>query len=181
MATLEARLVALATAVGDDIKTARLARGDLASLSTTTKGNLVAAINEVMGIAQTALGGGVSINDTAGNGATTVTWSADKIFDELTAAIAGLRTELTNGAAAALDTFAELATALGNDPNFAATIATGLGNRVRVDAVQTFTAPQQAQARSNISAAAAADVTAITTALGNTDANLVATYTTAKT
>lgn len=181
MATLESRLISLATAIGADVKTARQERGTLSSLNTTAKSNLVAAINEVLAVANAAAGGGVSINDSATNGATTVTWSADKIYDELTAAINSLRTELTNGAGAALDTFAELATALGNDPNFAATIATGLSNRVRFDAAQTLTAPQQVQARANIGAAATADVTAVTTALGNTDADLVSTYTTAKT
>jgi hypothetical protein len=172
MATLEARLIALAQAVGADIKTARLARGDLTALSTTTQANLVATINEVRSLALSA--SGAQINDTAGNGATTVTWSADKIFDELTLAINTLRTELRAGAGAALDTFNELATALGNDPNFASTIATGLGNRVRADAAQTFTAPQQLQARSNIGAQSAADV-------GNTDNDLAAVYVTAKT
>lgn len=181
MATLESRLISLATAIGGDVKTARQERGTLSSLNTTAKGNLVAAINEVLAVANAAAGGGVSINDSATNGATTVTWSADKIYDELTAAIASLRNELTSGAAAALDTFSELATALGNDPNFATTIATGLSNRVRFDAAQTLTGPQQVQARANIGAAAVADVTAVTTALGNTDADLVSTYTTAKT
>jgi hypothetical protein len=174
MATLETRLIALASAVGADIKQARIERGDITALSTVSKTNLVTAINEVLSVATAAAGGGVSINDAAGNGATTVTWSADKIYDELVAAIAALRVELTAGAGAALDTFAELAAALGNDPSFAATIATGLANRVRVDAPQTFTAPQQAQGRSNIGAASAAD-------LGNTDADLVATYTLART
>ncbi len=55
-----------------------------------------------------------------------------------------------NGAPAALDTLQELAAALGNDANFSTTISTALGNRVRVDAVQSLTSPQQAQARSNI-------------------------------
>ena len=181
MATLEARLISLATAVGDDIKTARLARGDLTALSTTAKTSLVAAINEVLGIANAASGGGTSINDTAGDGATTVTWSANKIHDELVLAIATLRTELTSGAGTALDTFAELAAAINNDASFAATIATSLTNRVRVDEAQTFTGPQQTQGRDNIGAASASSVTAITAALGDTDANLVAVYTTAKT
>lgn len=180
MATLEARLIALATAVGDDIKIARVARGDLTALSTTAKGNLVAAINEVLTVANSAAGGGVAINDAAGDGATTVTWSANKIYDELVAAIAALRTELTAGAGAALDTFAELAAAINNDASFASTIATSLSNRVRVDAVQTFTGVEQTQGRDNIGAASAASVTAITTALGNTDADLVSTYATAK-
>lgn len=170
MATLEARLIALAQAVGADIKTARTERGALTSLSTTAKGSLVAAINEVFGLVG---GAGATINDSAGNGNTAVTWSADKIFDAIEAAKTAVKNDLTAGAAAALDTLNELATALGNDPNYAATVATEIANRVRFDAAQALTAPQQAQARANVGAVAAADV-------GNTDRDLVADYTTAK-
>lgn len=175
--SLESKIVALATAIGNDVKDLRVKQGDLTSLSTTAKTNLVAAINE---LATMIAGAGVSINDTAGNGATTVTWSADKIFDTIEAAKTAVKNDLTNGATAALDTLSELAAALGNDPNFATTIATGLSNRVRVDAVQTFTSPQQAQGRANIGAAAAADLTALTTGLANYDRDFTADYNTAK-
>ena len=116
---------------------------------------------------------GATINDAAGDGATTVTWSADKIFDTIEAAKAAVKSDLTNGAGAALDTLAELAAALGNDPNFAANLATQIANRVRFDAAQTLTAPQQTQARANIGAQSAA-------AIGDPDHDLVADYTAAK-
>ena len=145
--SLETQIIALAQAIGADIKDVRVKQGDLTSLTTAAKTSLVAAINEL----KDALGSaGAAINDTAGNGATTVTWSADKIFDTIEAAKAAVKSDLTNGAAAALDTLSELAAALGNDPSFAATMATALGNRVRYDDVQTLTAPQQLQACSNI-------------------------------
>ena len=145
--TMETRLIALAQAIGADIKDVRVKQGDLTSLTTAAKTSLVAAINELKAALESA---GAAINDTAGNGATTVTWSADKIFDTIEAAKAAVKSDLTNGAAAALDTLSELAAALGNDPSFAATMATALGNRVRYDDVQTLTAPQQLQACSNI-------------------------------
>lgn len=69
---------------------------------------------------------------------------------------------LVNGAPSALDTLNELSAALGNDANYAATISTALGNRVRVDDAQTFDATQKAQGRSNIDAASATDVGDIT-------------------
>lgn len=175
--SLETKIVALANAIGADVKDLRVKQGDLTTLSTTAKTNLVAAINELATMVASA---GVSINDTAGNGNTTVTWSADKIFDTIEAAKTAVKNDLTNGATAALDTLSELAAALGNDPNFATTIATGLSNRVRVDAVQTFTSPQQAQGRANIGAAAASDLTALTTGLGNYDRDFAADYATAK-
>ena len=43
---------------------------------------------------------------------------------------------LTAASPATLDTLAEIATALGEDPNFAATMTTALANRVRFDAAQ---------------------------------------------
>lgn len=134
--SLETRVVALTNAIGADIKDIYLKQGSLASLTTTAQTSLVAAINELDAALAAA---GVQIDDLATNGATTVTWSADKIFDEIEAAKTAVTNSLVNGAAAALDTLNELATALGNDPNFATTVATALTNRVRVDAAQTFT------------------------------------------
>lgn len=162
--SLETQIIALAQAIGADIKDVRAKQGDLTSLTTTAKTSLVVAINEL----KAALGSaGAAINDTAGNGDTSVTWSADKIFDTIEAAKAAVKSDLTNGAAAALDTLSELASALGNDPSFAATMATALGNRVRYDATQTLTVPQQLQACNNIG-------------VGDPAHNFVADYSTAK-
>ena len=144
--SLETRIIALAQAVGSDIKALTTNQGTLSGLSTTAKSNIVAAINEL----HSTISSSVQINDTATNGATTVTWSADKIFDEIAAAKTAVTNSLTNGAAAALDTLNELATALGNDPSFAANIATEIANRIRYDAAQTLTLPQQQQACANI-------------------------------
>lgn len=74
---------------------------------------------------------------------------------------------LVNGAGGALDTLAELATALGNDPNFATTIATGLSYRLRFDAAQSLSTAQQLQACINIG-------------VGNPEYNFVTDYNTAK-
>ena len=167
--TLEQRLILLAQAIGADIKTLTVAQGSLTSLTTTAKSNLVAAINELKSITD----GGAAINDAAGDGDTTVTWSADKIFDSIAAAKAALKNELLDGAGAALDTLNELADALNNDPNFAATIAAEIANRVRYDAAQALSEPQKAQACVNIGAQAASDV-------GDTDRDFVGDYNTAK-
>lgn len=162
--SLATRIVALAQAIGTDIKNLTTKQGDLTSLSTTAKGNLVAALNELHAAIGSA---GASINDTAGNGDTTVTWSADKIFDTIEAAKTAVKNDLVNGSAAALDTLSELASALGNDPTFAATIATELGNRVRFDSAQTLTTPQKLQACTNIG-------------IGDPETDLAAAYVTAK-
>lgn len=161
--SLETRIIALAQAIGTDVKDLRLKQGDLTSLSTAAKNNLVAAINEL----NTAVGNTLKINDAAINGDTTVTWSADKIFDTIEAAKANVKNELVNGAAAALDTLSELASALGNDANFAASIATELGNRVRYDSAQNLTAAQKLQACTNMG-------------IGDPESDFSATYTAAK-
>jgi hypothetical protein len=162
--SLATRIVALAQAIGADIKNLTTKQGDLTSLSTTAKGNLVAALNELYASIGSA---GASINDTAGNGDTTVTWSADKIFDTIEAAKLAVKNDLVNGAGAALDTLSELATALGNDANFAATIAAEIANRVRYDAAQVLDATQKAQACANIG-------------VGDPETDLAAAYATAK-
>lgn len=154
----------LATAIGADIKDARGRVGDLASLATTNKASAVAAINELQ---SSIAGAGATINDGVTN--TSSVWSSSRTNTAISSAVAAL----VNSSPAALDTLKELSDALGGDANFAATVNTALGNRVRVDASQTFTAPQQQQGRANIGAVAAADV-------GNTETDFVATYSAAK-
>ncbi|QJD49582.1 hypothetical protein HWD32_gp04 [Gordonia phage Secretariat] len=76
---------------------------------------------------------------------------------------------LVGGAGETLDTLKELADALGNDANFATTVTTALGNRLRVDAAQTLTETQKTQGRSNL------DVYS-KTEIGNPETNLVSVF-----
>ena len=161
--TLESRVVALAQAIGTDVKTLTAAVGSLGSLTTTAKSSLVAAVNEIAQAAASV----TRIDNGVTSGAST--WSSSKISSEISGAVSGL----VGSAGAALDTLKELADALGNDPSFATTIATQIANRVRFDDVQTLTQPQMAQARANIGAQSAA-------AIGDPDRDLVAYYNTAK-
>lgn len=162
--TLAAQIASLASAIGADIKQLKVNEGTLSSLSTTAKNSLVAAINELYGLVGNA---GAQINDVAGDGNTTETWSANKIFDTIEAAKVAVKNELINGAAATLDTLNELAAALGNDPSFATTISTALGKRLRFDAAQTLTAPEQLQGCNNLG-------------VGDPTTDFVASYNTAK-
>ena len=162
--SLETKIVALAQAIGADVKTLTVKQGDLTALTTTAKGNLVAAINELRTLIGSA---GAVIDDSAGDGDVDVAWSADKVFDSIAAAIALLRNELTAGASAALDTFAELAAALNNDPNFAANLATAMAKRVRFDDVQTLNSAEKLQACTNIG-------------IGNPESDFTASYVAAK-
>lgn len=149
--TLEARVIALAQAIGADVKTLTTNQGSLTALTTTAKTNLVAAVNELVSLAGTK----AVINDDATNGATSVTWSADKIYDAIEAAKAAVTNSLTNGAAAALDTLNELAAALGDDPNFATTMTAALGGKQPLDATLTALAGVSVAADSLLYATAA--------------------------
>ena len=188
--SLQTRLSDLITAIGTDYKQLRTwmtgtGTGTLASLNTTDKSSLVSAINEVKATAD--LGGGGSPPD-----ASTTTKGIIEIatLAEVTAGTdtvravtpegvrqerIALKTEILGaGVPAALDTLDELAAALGDDANYAATMTTALAARVRTDtAAQGLDTTQQSNARTNIAAAGATDI-------GNADADLAALYTTAK-
>lgn len=77
---------------------------------------------------------------------------------------------LVAAAPGALDTLDELAAALGDDPNFSTTVLTALSNRLRVDAAQSLTAAQQAQARANASAALKGHIFGLTLSNNGSDA-----------
>lgn len=206
----------LATRIGTEFKTIRSERaaitGALASLTTTDKSNLVAAINEVLAAvgsggsitadsitdattvgkaviraadaaaARTAIGAGTSslaigttsttakagdyqpastnISDSTTTGRALLTAAsagaartALGVYStaEADAAAAAAAAAVVNGAPGALDTLAELAAALGGDANYATTISTALGNRLRVDGAQTLNGTQQTQGQDNLS------------------------------
>lgn len=163
MATLQVRLQDLATRIGTESKALRTLingnQADLAALTFGTKANVVVALNELKVLID-AIGDAAIIDD--GATALDTTWSSDKITDFVGDAI----TAVVNGAPGALDTLEELAAALGDDANFAANITALINNRVRWDAAQGLTAPQQLQARQNINAYGAVE-------LGNPDTDLV--------
>ena len=85
-------------------------------LTTTAKGNLVAALNELKAdVDAAASSGGASINDVSTS--TASVWSSTRTSEAISEAV----TALVNGAPGLLDTLEELATALGKakSPAFA--------------------------------------------------------------
>ncbi|WP_128545050.1 hypothetical protein [Larkinella soli] len=173
MATLASRLSDLITAVGGDIKTAFTRIGTLADLDTTDKDSLVDAINEVLGVAEAASGGGTSINDAVEN-STTQTWSNSKIRAEIDEAKSDAKNEILGGVGTAYDTLAEIATALQANDTADAALVTAVGNRVRHDVNnQGLNSTQKQNARTNIDAYGSVEI-------GNPDTDLVALYNTAK-
>ena len=157
MPTQQQRITELAQAIAADIKLLTTNQGTLTALTTTDKTSLVKAINEL----KSSIANATNINDTSTS--TSATWSSDKINSSIHNAVSAL----ANGAGTTLDTLKELADALGNDANFAATIAAQMGKRVRVDAAQTFTVAEQAQGCANLG-------------IGNPDTDLLAVYIAAK-
>lgn len=162
--SLETKIIGLAQAIGVDIKTLTVKLGDLTALSTTAKGNLVAAINELYGLLGSS---GAVINDAAGDGATSVTWSANKIFDTIEAAKAAVQVSILGGASAAFDTLKELQDLIVSDEGLLTALTTAVANRVRFDDVQTLTTAQKLQACTNIG-------------VGNPESDFAASYATAK-
>lgn len=162
--SLETKLIALAAAIGQDVKNLKLADGDLTALTTTAKGNLVAAINEI----NAALAGaGVTISDAAGSGDTTVVWSADKVYAAIEAAKVAVQSAILGGASAAYDTMVELQALFEANDTTSSAFATALTNRVRFDTAQALNTAQQLQACTNIG-------------VGDPESDLVAAYVAAK-
>ncbi len=179
--SLSANIQDLATRISTEVKALRtLINGnavDLSALTTTAKTNLVAAINEVDAIASAITGPPAASETVAGVVELATTAEASTGTDTsravtaagLKAAIDAANAALVDAAPGTLDTLNELAAALGDDPNFASTMTTALGNRVRADvATQGLTSTQQGNARTNIDVYSKAEIGDITTNFVNT-------------
>lgn len=164
--SLQSRIESLVLRLAAEFKTIYGQVGTLANLSTTDKINLVAAINELR--AQIATLEGATLIDDANSASLATTFSASKI----TALLDALKADLLGGADAAFDTLKELQTAIQQDQSGIAALLAAVDARVRFDAAQALTAIEQAQARDNIGAIAAA-------AVGNTETDFVAIFETA--
>lgn len=153
--SLTTQISNLAVRVATECKSIRATTGDKTALTTTDKTTLVAAINEI----KAAMASAAGILDTASAGDTSHTWSADKIVAQL----AAVKSEILSGAPDAYDTLLEIANQLATDDGAISGLLTAVGNRVAFDQAQTLTAPQKAQAISNIGAISASDVGDVTT------------------
>lgn len=164
--SLQARIESLVLRLAAEFRALYGQIGTLANLSTTDKINLVAAINELR--AQIGALEGSTVIDDASAGSLATTFSASKITGLLDA----LKADLLGGADAAFDTLKELQTAIQQDQSGIAALLAAVDARVRFDAAQALTATEQARARDNIGALAAA-------AVGNPETDFVAIFETA--
>lgn len=158
------QITSLATAIADQfnttVATINTTTGTLTNLTTTNQTSLVSAINEVKAdvsatptitsanIADATTVGKAVLTAADGGGACTAIGAYTSAQTD--SAISTATAALVASAPGTLDTLNELATALGDDPNFAATTATALGNRLRVDAAQGLTATQQQAGQANL-------------------------------
>lgn len=166
--TLQGRISALATLIGADYKSLVALIGTMSALATTNKTTIVGAINEVLALANTG-GASAVIDDTANAGANK-TYSIDKIKQQ----VAQLKSEILGGLPnEAFDTLKELSDYALADGAAMTAFTTAMALRVRVDAAQAFSSPQQLQARQNIDAFGTPEI-------GNPDTDFVSVYNTAK-
>lgn len=154
--SLATRIESLVIRVAQEFNDVRAKAGNLASLTTTDKSSLVAAINEL----KAAVLSSVAIDDNQVT--TTSTYSSNKIVSLLDA----LKTEILGGADAAYDTLVEIQQLLQDGTTGLDALLAAVNYRVRFDAAQTLTVAEQQQARTNIGAVATSDV-------GNTDTDFV--------
>lgn len=194
MATLNENLKSFAAALGNDYKALKSSIsatdnkiGTLAGLETTSKGDIVTAMNElkesivdVQGKAITEEAVDVKLSAkqdklTPGSGITltgnTISASVDlsalatiaSVDDKIKVAV----DKLVNGADATMDTFKEVQDLIRNDQTVASALAETVGKKVDYANAQTLTAAQKLQACTNIG-------------IGDPSIDLVAIYNTAK-
>ena len=141
--SLQTRLGDLITAIGTDIKQLRTwitgsSSGDLTGLTTTDKSSLVAAINEIdassasVPDSSTTVKGIIELATLAetSTGTDSVRAVTPQGVKQETDAV---KAAILNGAPGALDTLDELAAALGDDANFAATVTNSLATKQPLD------------------------------------------------
>ena len=144
--SLSSQIIALAQSIGTTEKQTETdikgMIGELGTLSTSAKANLVVALNEL----KAALDAKSQIDD-AKTGLTT-TWSSKKVSDQIAKAVS----DLVNGAPSTLDSLKELADAMTNNKDAIEALQGIANSHVRFDSVQNLNETQKKRARDNIGA-----------------------------
>lgn len=190
--SLATRLSDLTTRIATEMKALRtLINGnalDLSALTTTSKNNLVAAINELVAAVGTA---GAAIDDAQIS--TLAVWSSNKTDDEIDSRVSAAITALLGAAPAQYDTLKEIADKLTNDSDTIGALVSSIAAKADDSAVVKLTTNQSIGGQKTFTSApivpddsfAIIKILGLTTALnakldstlvGNTDANLVAIF-----
>lgn len=157
--SLQTRIESLVIRLAQEFNTLHAKTGTLASLSTTDKSSLVAAINELQ--ASIVAGSGID-DDSVGLSST---YSSSKIVSLLD----NLKAEIVGGADAAYDTLLKIQQLLQDGTSGLDALLDAVNRRVRFDAPQVLSSIERQQALDNIGAIAA-------DAVGNTDTDFVAIF-----
>lgn len=96
------------------------------------------------------------------NVTTTTTYSSSKIVSEITAAKQAVKDDLLGGAGTAYDTLKELADLIGTNASAIEALEALAAGHVKFDGAQELSDTQKSQARTNIGAASAADLSTLT-------------------
>lgn len=112
------------------------------------------------------------INDTTASG--TSVYSSTKVDSQITAAKNAVKNELLGGAGAAYDTLKELGDLIADNQSAIDSLEAIAAGHVRFDTAQELTDEQKTQARGNIGAAAATDLSALQGTVSSNTTNISA-------
>lgn len=126
-------------------------------------GTINATLTELQGAIddlEDAVASATGIDDTTTSTATT--WSSSKINSEIGSAAQAVKNELLDGAGTAYDTLKELGALIETNKDAIEALEALAAGHVQYDKAQTLTDAQKKTARTNIGAASASDLTALT-------------------
>lgn len=159
--TLQSALNKLTERVTAAEGTANTNKGEVATLKgqVGTLQTNVSALQSSLSDLEGQIASATNINDEQASA--TTTYSSNKINSEITAAKQAVKSELLGGAGEAYDTLKELADLIQTNGSAIEALEALAVGHVKFDGVQSLTDEQKTQARTNISAAAASDLTAL--------------------
>lgn len=201
MATLQERVSLLATRIGNECKVLHGRIGSLTELPEAQRASLVAAIKNINASLATITGdvaanagsittlqgsleslqgeldaleeqvaAATNIDDSKVG--TTTTYSSSKVMSEIAAAKQEVKNDLLDGAGEAYDTLKELGAAIEANKGLIEAFEAVAAGHIKFDGAQSLTDDQKAQARTNIGAASAADLTALDTRVGTAEGKI---------
>jgi chromosome segregation ATPase len=135
--------------------------GDIGTLKTSvsTLQSTLSTLSTKVDSLEDQIESATNIDDTKSS--TTTTYSSSKIASEITAAKQAVKNDLLGGAGEAYDTLKELADLITTNQDAIEALQTIAGGAVRYDQAQSLTDTQKTQARSNVGAASAADLSTL--------------------
>lgn len=170
LSTLE-KVNLLAARIGQECKALHDKAGDLANLTGTQKASLVAALNEQIAALATLSGTVGGHTTSIGEIQSALTQLETDLTSAIATAKSDVKSELLNGAGTAYDTLKELADLIITNADAITALRALAAGHVKFDEAQTLTDAQKGQARTNIGAASASDVTTLSgTVSGHTTA-----------